>query len=249
MEAGFFPETAKYILPCIQRVPEGVVLKEMMTVAPCLEGFGDAARKGFFAKTEDACMTFGMDRIDSFSSPPEDAALLGRMARGDEEALSLLYDRYAGALYGLGLRILQDAKEAEDVVQEVFVLAWKAAESYESRKGTPFGWLVILTRNRAIDHLRRRQRRSRTADVYERETPEADWVPPGEQLEDGERTRAIRRALQALPEEQRQAIELAFFGALSQAEIAEKLATPLGTVKARIRRGLLKLQELLEGAR
>lgn len=177
----------------------------------------------------------------------QDALLMERMARGDREAFGELYDRLSRPLYTTALRILNDAREAEDVVQDVFLALWEKAADYEFMRGSAFSWAVTLTRNRAIDRIRMRQRRS---DLLARSTPQdLGYADDGthddsaDTLISSERAKIVRHALTALPPEQQEALKLAFFSGLTQQEIAERLREPLGTIKARIRRGLLKLRD------
>lgn len=182
----------------------------------------------------------------------EDAMLVARMAAGDRAALGALYDRFARPLLASAARILRDPKEAEDVVHDVFLAMWDKAGSYDPARGTAFAWAVTLTRNRAIDRMRMRVRR---ADLLS--TAVVDDLPVGagneapdsaDRLDTTDRAAVVRRALGGLPVEQQKALQLAFFGGLTQQEIAERLQEPLGTIKARIRRGLLKLRDHLAGA-
>lgn len=166
------------------------------------------------------------------------------MARGDEEALASLYDRYRLILFGLILRILHSRPEAEDVLQDVFIQVWKRASDYDEARGRPFTWLVTLARSRAIDRLRALDSRQRTAnesalDVTESVSDAATDAFKSEQRE------VVRDALDALPTEQRQTLVLAYFEGLTQSEIAERLGAPLGTVKTRMRSGMIKLRESL----
>ena len=171
---------------------------------------------------------------------------MARVRQRDAGALRELYDRHAGVIYGLGLRILRDASEAEDLVQDVFLHLWRRAEMFDPGRGQFGGWLLSLARNRAIDRLRSRQAQGRGADAYELERA-GDTGPPAEDPNESayasELRRAIAEALGALPEAQRQAVELAYFGGLSHSEIATRLEAPLGTVKARIRQGMIKLRD------
>ena len=173
--------------------------------------------------------------------------LLQGIAEGDQQAFAQLYDRFSGLLYSLAIRILNDPKEAEDVLQEVFLQIWAKASLFDPKAGKPSGWALTLTRNKAIDRLRTSQRRHRLLDQI---TAQAD--PPAgapgqaaEKIQADEEAALIRSVVAALPYEQRQAIELAFFGGLTQTEISERLKQPLGTIKARIRRGMLQLRESL----
>jgi RNA polymerase sigma-70 factor (ECF subfamily) len=177
-----------------------------------------------------------------------DTELLQRIARGDRDAFAALYDRFSRPLYATALRILNDAKEAEDIVQDVFIALWEKAREFESGRGTAFTWAVTFTRNRAIDRIRMRRRRSELlsesfpADLGYDESGPTDSA---DTLALSENAAAVRAAVAGLPAEQKHALELAFFSGLTQQEIAGRLREPLGTVKARIRRGLLKLRDTL----
>ena len=191
-----------------------------------------------------------------------DRRLLEAVASGDPAAFSALYDRLAGPLYTLCLRMTGEAPEAEDILQEVCLLIWRRAPSYDPAKSSVFGWAVHLTRCKVIDHLRSRGRRLRIVAPNQLggedgengpadgrvflETGFADGASVTEQAEMNEQAGRVRRVLGELPAEQLQAIELAFFSDLSHHEISARLGQPLGTVKARIRRGLLKLREALK---
>jgi RNA polymerase sigma-70 factor (ECF subfamily) len=174
--------------------------------------------------------------------------LLRRVAARDRQALADFYDQVAGVLFSTAVRILGDPQEAEEVIQDVFVQIWEKAPMFDIVLGTPFHWAVSITRNRSIDRLRSRQRRARVVEEFREELgPDAElYAPAAAAALDTEHISLVRNAVGNLPAEQRQAIELAFFGGLTHAEIAEKLSEPLGTVKARIRRGMLKLRESLQ---
>jgi RNA polymerase sigma-70 factor, ECF subfamily len=160
---------------------------------------------------------------------------------GDPVAVELAYDRYGGMAYGLALRILGDPDQAEDVVQEVFLRVWDNPASFEPTRGSFRTWLLTLVRNRSIDVLRGRQRRALPielpADLKDGSAGADPWQTLALNLEQ----QAIRKGLDLLPKEQREAIELAYLGGYTHAEIAERLRTPLGTVKGRLRLGLEKL--------
>ncbi len=172
-----------------------------------------------------------------------DVALIDRIAARDQSALAELYDRHARLLFGLILRILRSRADAEEVLQEVFVQAWTRTDTYNESLGSPAGWLIGIARNRAIDRLRTSAVRLRTAEQAPLppavETPEAH-------ASTGERQRDVARALASLPQEQRELIEHAYFEGLTQSELAERFKLPLGTVKTRVRTGLLTLRSLLQ---
>jgi RNA polymerase sigma-70 factor (ECF subfamily) len=173
--------------------------------------------------------------------------LLRRIAAQDRQALAEFYDEVAGLLFATAVRILGDSQEAEEVIQDVFVQIWAKAAAYDESLATPCHWALSIARNRSIDRLRARQRRSK---LLEELTVEANLTPPAQAAGSGgltgEDLAAIRSAVGGLPGEQRQAIEMAFFAGMSHPEIAERLEEPLGTVKARIRRGMMKLRESLQ---
>lgn len=178
-----------------------------------------------------------------------DARLLGRVASGDRAAFSELYDRFSRPLYATAFRILNDANEAQDIVHDAFVAVWEKAETFETSRGTAFSWALTLTRNRAIDRLRSRRRRAELLDASAPSDLGLDENSSGPSADDSasasDQAVAVRAAVATLPADQQRALELAFFGGLTQEEIATRLRTPLGTVKARIRRGLLKLRDQL----
>jgi len=179
-----------------------------------------------------------------------DEALMQRMAKQDQEALSALYDRYRRVLFTLALRILRDRAEAEEAMTDVFFQAWKSAGGFDPLRGSVAAWLITLCRSRAIDRLRARGRRDAAlaalaADPLQTASPSAAGASPAESAELGHRSAQIVAALATLPPEQKGALELAYYAGLSHSEIAEKLGEPLGTVKTRIRQGLLTLKETL----
>jgi RNA polymerase sigma-70 factor (ECF subfamily) len=182
----------------------------------------------------------------------EDLELIARAQSGDGAALASLYDRHARTLYSLALRIVSNEGDAEDVLQEVFAQAWRQATRYDPRRGSVAAWLVTMARTRAIDRLRaRRVRPDRTVGTRDDQMPldvPALSVDPGDTLSAARDAERVRAALEELPSLQRLAIELAYFEGLTQSEIAARLEQPLGTVKTRIRLGLLKLREALTAA-
>ncbi len=162
--------------------------------------------------------------------------LVRRLAAGDQAALSEFYDRFAGLVNALALRILRDNADAEDVVQEVFLQAWRQADRFDPRRGTPEAWLCTIARTRALDRLRRRV--SRREEPAEAAPAPTDAPRPVEAL-------AVRKALLTLSEDQRRALELAYYEGLTQTEIAARLDEPLGTIKTRIRSAMIRLREAL----
>jgi RNA polymerase sigma-70 factor (ECF subfamily) len=185
-----------------------------------------------------------IQRVQPGKEPDSDVELLHAVARGDEGALARLYDQYRVILFSLLVRILNSREEAEDVLQEVFLQVWRGAKNFDESRGRPFTWLVTLTRSRGIDRIRQLGARQRLADAAAQNNPEeaSDAVADAMYSEQKE---IMARALAELPEEQRRALDLAYFQGLTQSEIAEKLGTPLGTVKTRMRSGMMKLRELL----
>ena len=171
-----------------------------------------------------------------------DEALPALVARGDEAALAELYDRFGRIAYGLALRILRDPSLAEDAVQDAFLAAWRTAVSFDPGRGKASTWLLTLVHRRAVDVVRREERRR--ADPLD-----ADPVASGESTDETAEVRSDRRRVQAalaeLPPDQRQALELAYYGGLSQSELAERLGVPLGTVKSRMFVALSRLRDLL----
>jgi RNA polymerase sigma-70 factor, ECF subfamily len=173
--------------------------------------------------------------------------MIERIAGGDEAALAAFYQRFASLLYGIAFKIMKDEKDAEDVLQEGFVYIWRKAAAYNPQMLSPFSWAVLVVRNKAIDRIRSRQRAAR---IVERATAEfSNCAEADERSADepvfSEQRAFVRTAMTQIPDEQRQAIELAFFSGLTHEEIATRLATPLGTIKARIRRGMIHMRELL----
>ena len=175
--------------------------------------------------------------------------LIRRMAAGDRDAFARFYDRYSPLVFPLILKIVRDRADAADVLQEVFWEAWQGAGAYDRQRGTPEAWMITRARTRAIDRIRAVHRRGQTfvAPVDEG-LAQAAAEPGGDAAERAEDRGVIRSALDALPQVQREAIELAYYAGLTQTEIAERLRQPLGTVKTRIRLGLERLREAVRRA-
>jgi RNA polymerase sigma-70 factor (ECF subfamily) len=172
-----------------------------------------------------------------------------QMQAGDEEACAIFYDLFAPGLFSMIYAILQDQTESEDVLQESLVQMWKRGATYDSKRSSLFTWAVMIARHKAIDRLRQRQRQTRLVDAVTSETTIISSAPPPDRADmaldrnhEGER---VRVALAQMGEAQREAIDLAFFGGLTQRQISERGGAPLGTVKAHIRCGLLALREVV----
>ena len=173
-----------------------------------------------------------------------DEALVALVARGDEDALAELYDRVGRVAYGLALRVLRDERHAEDAVQEAFLQVWRSAATFRAERAKASTWILTLVHRRAVDLVRREERRQAdpltddsAAGVGREETDEAAWLR-------FERER-VQAALKQLPDVQREALELAYYGGFSQSELAERLGVPLGTIKSWIRRALISLRECM----
>jgi RNA polymerase sigma-70 factor, ECF subfamily len=181
--------------------------------------------------------------MQSLDDTRADIALLDRIIGRDALAVGELYDRHNRLLFGLILRILKDRSEAEEVLQEVFVLVWTRAATYDVALGSPAGWLVRIARNRAVDRLRANAVRVRAVEAA---PPPLAATSPETHAARSEQQRAVARALGTLPQEQRDLIEQAYFLGLTQSEMASRCGLPLGTVKTRIRTGMLALRHQLQ---
>jgi RNA polymerase sigma-70 factor, ECF subfamily len=188
--------------------------------------------------------------VSDTSQEQTDREMLALVARGDQQAFGRLYDRLSGPLYSVALRMLGDAAEAQDALQDVFLQLWRRAGSYDVDQSSVFSWAILMTRSRVIDRLRARGRRLRVVssstddDASKVAMAHASTIESAADNADrNEEAVRVRSSLSKLPAEQREAIEMAFFNDLTHHEIAVALGQPLGTIKARIRRGLLKLRE------
>jgi len=190
---------------------------------------------------------YGSQKVRELSgSDRELIGLIGRTAQGDEAALGTFYDKTGSQVYGLAFRVLNDSTMAEEVTMDVYMQVWKQAGQFDQGRGNPMVWLAVLTRSRAIDRLRVGKKDREAREPLEEFSDERDEESDPEQrsvyLEQG---RIVRQALISLPAEQRVIIELAYFGGLSHSEIATQIGEPLGTVKTRLRLGMVKLRNLL----
>ena len=187
--------------------------------------------------------------MQAFESEGEssDVELLSGVANRSPAAFSRFYDRFSSAVYNIAYSILRNEKDAEDVLQEVFLKIWNGAKNYDSQLGKPKSWVTTLTRNKSIDILRASGRRGRIAQEMslEPDTGKPNLASSVDLVISIETASSVRASLNHLPDDQRQAIELAFFKGLTQTEVARALHQPLGTIKARIRRGMIQLRTLL----
>jgi RNA polymerase sigma-70 factor, ECF subfamily len=187
--------------------------------------------------------------IGGTEADSDDAALLRRMAAGDEQALGLLYDRWNAVVHGVVSRMLRQPDDVEDVVEEAFWQAWRQASRFDPTRGAVQTWLLTIARSRALDRVRSLRRRredpleGEDGQVVTQQTAEGD---PGLDAEASERRTIVVAAMADLPQEQREALELGYFGGLSQSEIAERTGQPLGTVKTRMRLAMQKLRSQLQ---
>ena len=191
----------------------------------------------------------GREQAPRGGKGPSDEALMFGLVSRDVGALETLYDRYSTLVYSVALRVLADRGLAEDIVQEVFLQLWRRPNSYDAAHGRFVAWLASVARNRSIDELRRRSRRMRIEEPGEdtsEQIPTQDRTadPQQEAVLEEERA-AVRAAMDVLPPEQRRVLQLAYFGGLTQVEIARYTGYPLGTVKTRVRLGMQKLRLLL----
>ncbi|MDX6496522.1 MAG: hypothetical protein QOE17_2508 [Gaiellales bacterium] len=173
-----------------------------------------------------------------------DHGLLALTARGDREAFSRLYDMYSGVAYSLAVRIVRDRDLAADVVQDAFVTVWNQAAKFEASRGQPSSWILTLTHHKAVDMVRREQRRR--AEPLDDGAELVDSAPPVEEKAwQGVAREQVRQAMQKLPDPHREVLELAYFAGFTQSELAERLSLPIGTVKSRTFAAMTSLRRLL----
>jgi len=185
---------------------------------------------------------------DSQSDLESEIGLLHRIGKGDRRSFEALYDRLSGMLFNVVYRILKNQEAAEDVLQEVFVQIWEKAPLYDPSRGKPSTWAIVLARHRAIDRVRSTVRGTRLREKIESEAATLEQFDDRSSFEvmaSFETGLQVRQAMEKLSRQQREVLDLAFFHSLTQAEISARLEVPLGTVKARIRRGMMKLREII----
>jgi RNA polymerase sigma-70 factor (ECF subfamily) len=189
------------------------------------------------------------DNADSFAAAETRAHwehLVRRCAKGDQGALSALYDQSSPLVYGVALRILSKPEDAEEVTVDVYNQVWRSSANFDRSRGSVTSWLIVLARSRAIDRIRARATRERREEpIEEHTTLQSSGDNPEESTRVGQLSDKVRAALAVLSAEHRRAVELAFFSGLSHAELAERLGIPLGTAKTRIRTSMNKLRESL----
>ena len=179
--------------------------------------------------------------MSSPTEPDPTASLLVRIAATDREALTALYKLHAGRMLGVLSQMLRDRAEAEDVLQDVFLQVWRKADAYDPARGRGISWLVVMTRRRGLDHIRRQKRYRARVEAAGESDMWTETLPP----ECGLDREELSGALASLPPDQREAISLAFLRGMSHSEVSDALGEPLGTIKARIRRGLARLRQIL----
>jgi RNA polymerase sigma-70 factor (ECF subfamily) len=170
-----------------------------------------------------------------------DGALVAAIRNGNQEAMAELYDRYSSVVYAVALRVLGDTNAAEDILQEIFMQLWRKPGAFDASRGNLAPWLAVITRNRAVDVLRKRRPQSELEDTTL--TVDPDFAGEADR---GLIVEKVRSALQAMSSQQRSALEMAYFEGYSHSEISAKTGEPLGTIKTRIRSGLMQLRKLVE---
>jgi len=172
---------------------------------------------------------------------PNDGALIAAIRSGDQDAMAQLYARYSSVVYAVALRVLGDTAAAEDVLQEIFIQLWRNPGAFDSGRGNLAPWLAVITRNRAVDSLRKRRPQTEISETTVSVEPDL-----ASQADRGRAMEKVRAVLKDMPEAQRSLLEMAYFEGYSHSEIAEKTGEPLGTVKTRIRNGLMLLRKAVE---
>jgi len=189
-------------------------------------------------------MTDRTPRRDPITEHLSDHGLLALVARGDRDAFARLYDLYAGPAYSLALRVVRDRDLAADVVQEAFLAIWNQASKFDSSRGQPSTWILTVTHHKAVDTVRREERRRADAIDEARDIPDAS-LPVEDQAWQGVAREQVRAAMSKLPDPHREVLELAYFAGYTQSQLAERLAVPIGTVKSRTFAAMNALRELL----
>jgi RNA polymerase sigma-70 factor (ECF subfamily) len=204
----------------------------------------DVARRRLFSVREDPGLTVTSSAPAS-PRPEDDETLLRRVARGDTEAFEAIYDRYADAVFGMVLRVLRDRAQAEEVAQEVLVEAWRTAPRFDAERGSARAWLLTMARRRAIDRVRAAQ----AADDREVRAASGQMTPEYDEVSEAVVTRLeaeeVRGCLETLTDLQRESVQLAYYRGYTHTQVSHLLDVPLGTVKTRLRDGLIRLRDCL----
>lgn len=181
------------------------------------------------------------------STGPADVSLVARIAVGDDRALRQVYERYSALVFGLARRVTASSAQAQEITQEVFVYLWQNPDRFDAERGTLRAFLGAVTHRRAVDEVRRNSRRAAREDRVGSDPGYAQMLDIGDDLERSQTAERVRAAVLSLPDEQREAVLLAYFGGCTFRQVAERLGIPEGTAKSRLRLGLGKLAVLLEG--
>jgi RNA polymerase sigma-70 factor (ECF subfamily) len=181
------------------------------------------------------------------ASGPTDASLVARIAVGDERALQMVYERYSPLVYGLSRRVTASTAHAEEITQEVFVYLWQNPDRFDAERGTLRAFLGAVTHRRSVDEVRRNTRRTAREDRVGSDASNLDVIEISDDVERSQTAERVRAAVSSLPDQQREAVLLAYFGGCTFRQVAEQLGIPEGTAKSRLRLGLSKLAVLLEG--
>jgi RNA polymerase sigma factor (sigma-70 family) len=194
-------------------------------------------------------MTMTMVRPVNTVSPtgPTDVSLVARIAVGDDRALQMVYERYSPLVYGLARRVTASTAHAEEITQEVFVYLWQNPDRFDAERGTLRAFLGAVTHRRAVDEVRRNTRRTAREDRVGTDATGLELLEIGDDLERSQTAERVRAAVSSLPDQQREAVMLAYFGGCTFRQVAERLGIPEGTAKSRLRLGLSKLAVLLDG--
>lgn len=178
---------------------------------------------------------------------PTDVSLVARIAVGDDRALQTVYERYSPLVYGLARRVTASTAHAEEITQEVFVYLWQNPDRFDAERGSLRAFLGALAHRRSVDEVRRNSRRTAREDKVGHDASNLDLLEIGEDIERSQTAERVRAAVSSLPEQQREAVLMAYFGGCTFRQVAERLSIPEGTAKSRLRLGLSKLAGLLEG--
>jgi RNA polymerase sigma factor (sigma-70 family) len=181
------------------------------------------------------------------STGPTDVSLVARIAVGDDRALQMVYERYSPLVYGLARRVTASTAHAEEITQEVFVYLWQNPDRFDAERGTLRAFLGAVTHRRAVDEVRRTTRRTAREDRVGTDATSLELLEIGDDLERSQTAERVRAAVSSLPDQQREAVMLAYFGGCTFRQVAERLGIPEGTAKSRLRLGLSKLAVLLDG--